>query len=292
MKLLPFLTSSDQPKSPPSSSSSWQWPACAHLETHSFRATTAEEGVESLTISKPCFDTMTTTSKMINMVTETTPVPSCFTTESSSKTTSTRSEEESGSDPIELVIRGLRSDRLFFEPEESNSILEEAKKSTTIAASDRGGGVLDLVPYKESVFLSMDSKDPFMDFRSSMLEMIEAHGLKDWEGLEELLGWYLKVNGKFNHGYIIGAFVDLLATLFSSNFVSSSMPESASSERTETTAMAAGSSSSSSFSCTCSPSSPLSLPSSSLTTPCLSSLDQVDEDDDENGEESSHRLVS
>lgn len=226
------------------------------------------------------------------MVTETTPVLSCFTTESSSKTTSTRSEEESGSDPIEVVIRGLRSDRLFFEPEESNSILEEAKKSTTITASDRGGGVLDLVPYKGSVFLSMDSKDPFMDFRSSMLEMIEAHGLKDWEGLEELLGWYLKVNGKSNHGYIIGAFVDLLATLFSSNFVSSSMPESASSERTETTAMAAGSSSSSSFSCTCSPSSPLSLPSSSLTTPCLSSLDQVDEDDDENGEESSHRLVS
>ncbi|KAJ6325679.1 hypothetical protein OIU76_012709 [Salix suchowensis] len=44
----------------------------------------------------------------------------------------------------------------------------------------------------------------------SMEEMVESHGLKDWDCLKELLGWYLKVNGKKNHGYIVGAFVDLL----------------------------------------------------------------------------------
>jgi uncharacterized protein (TIGR01568 family) len=43
-----------------------------------------------------------------------------------------------------------------------------------------------------------------------MEEMVESHGLKDWDCLVELLGWYLKVNGKKNHGYIVGAFVDLL----------------------------------------------------------------------------------
>jgi uncharacterized protein (TIGR01568 family) len=56
----------------------------------------------------------------------------------------------------------------------------------------------------------MESEDPYVDFRRSMEEMVESHGLKDWDCLEELLGWYLKVNGKKNHGYIVGAFVDLL----------------------------------------------------------------------------------
>nr|KYP48579.1 hypothetical protein KK1_029731 [Cajanus cajan] len=71
-----------------------------------------------------------------------------------------------------------------------------------------------------------------------MEEMLEAQCVKDWEGLQELLCWYLKVNGKTNHAYIVGAFVDLLF------------------------------SSSSSFSSN-SPSSPLSLYSSSLSSSCL-----------------------
>ncbi|KAI3941436.1 hypothetical protein MKW92_025187, partial [Papaver armeniacum] len=48
----------------------------------------------------------------------------------------------------------------------------------------------------------MDSEDPYVDFRTSMEEMVESRGLKDWDCLEELLSWYLKVNGKKNHGYI------------------------------------------------------------------------------------------
>ncbi|GAB2300742.1 hypothetical protein Dimus_034779 [Dionaea muscipula] len=289
---LPFLSTSSSsdhhqlplPKAP--AYSAWQWPACAHLETLSFRA--AAEDAASTSTSKPL------PSASAN---ESTPL-SCFSNSSpeSSGSFSTRSEE-SGSDRIETVIRGLSSDRLFFEPGESNSILEKASKASSSCC-------FDFVPYKESVFMSMESVDPFMDFRKSMEEMIEAHGLKDWDCLEELLCWYLKVNGKNHHGYIIGAFVDLLATLSSSSSSSPSLmssssapPQSAasasssssssssSSERTEETTMAT--TSSSSFSCT-SPSSPLSLPSSSLTTPCLSSLDQVDEDDDENSEENSH----
>lgn len=55
-----------------------------------------------------------------------------------------------------------------------------------------------------------------------MEEMVESHGLKDWECLEELLGWYLRVNGKKNHGFIVGAFIDLLVGLASSSPSSSS----------------------------------------------------------------------
>lgn len=46
---------------------------------------------------------------------------------------------------------------------------------------------------------------------------MEINGVKEWEGLEEMLGWYLRANGKDNHGFIVGAFVDLLVDLASSS---------------------------------------------------------------------------
>ncbi|CAK9180790.1 unnamed protein product [Ilex paraguariensis] len=149
--------------------------------------------------------------------------------------------EDHGGEAIETVVRGLRSERLFFEPGETRSILEEAKT--------------DGFPFKESVVMAVDSRDPFVDFKSSMEEMVEAHGLKDWEGLEELLSWYLRVNGESNHGYIVGAFVDLLVGL---SFASDDQ-------------------------CICSSTtthsftSPLSFSSSISTSPCLSSLEAEDE---------------
>ncbi|XP_020991853.1 transcription repressor OFP15-like [Arachis duranensis] len=120
---------------------------------------------------------------------------------------STSSEDH---DPIETLIHELCSDnddnnnnnRIFFELDETSSIFEASK------------GPL----FKDSVVLSLDSNDPFVDFKKSMEEMVEALGLKeDWEGLEDLLSWYLKVNEKSNHGYIVGAFVDLLVGLEFSN---------------------------------------------------------------------------
>lgn len=99
-------------------------------------------------------------------------------------------------------LRGLRSERLFFEPGETKSILEEAQK--TEYSVDR---------YNARVaIMVIESTDPFVDFRVSMEEMVEAHGMMrdNWECLEEMLAWYLRVNGKSNHGYILGAFVDLL----------------------------------------------------------------------------------
>ncbi|XP_010246483.1 PREDICTED: transcription repressor OFP13 [Nelumbo nucifera] len=166
---------------------SWQWPSCKHPKTLSFRA-----GDDMFkTINSVFFDPTD-----MNTAAE-----SWFTNSSESGSFSTVSED-SGGESLEMVIRGLRSERLFFEPGETNSILEEAKAGE--------------FPFKESVVLAMESQDPYVDFRTSMEEMVEAHGLKDWECLEELLGWYLRVNGKKTHGFIVGAFVDLLISLSSS----------------------------------------------------------------------------
>ncbi|KAK4784360.1 hypothetical protein SAY86_018728 [Trapa natans] len=103
---------------------------------------------------------------------------------------------------VEMAVCCLKSsERLFFKPGETSSILEELKR-------DCG---LPLV--KESLVVSMESQDPYADFRESMEEMVKAYGMKEWEGLKGLLDWYLRVNGRANHGYILGAFVDLLVSI-------------------------------------------------------------------------------
>nr|GMD86749.1 transcription repressor OFP13-like [Ipomoea batatas] len=115
----------------------------------------------------------------------------------------------------ENVIRRLRSsERLFFEPgrARSSKLLEEEEPPRTVA----GGGGESFV-FKESVEMEIASRNPFADFRRSMAEMVEAHGggfPHDWKFLEELLACYLRLNGKTSHGYIVGAFVDLLVELF------------------------------------------------------------------------------
>ncbi|OAY45718.1 transcription repressor OFP13 [Manihot esculenta] len=121
---------------------------------------------------------------------------SWFTNSSETGSLSTDQSEHFDGQSLEVVVRGVKSERLFFEPGETSSILEEAKPSG--------------FPFKESVVLAMESEDPYVDFRRSMEEMVESHQLKDWEFLEKLLVWYLKFNGKKNHGFIVGAFIDLL----------------------------------------------------------------------------------
>ncbi|CAI8605159.1 unnamed protein product [Vicia faba] len=144
---------------------------------------------------------------------------SCFTTTSSdSASFSTESDEYycyNDGELLETLVRGVKSERsshrLFFEAEDTSSILEKAKANG--------------FPFKESVVLALESDDPYEDFKRSMEEMVESHGVKDWEGLEELLSWYLRVNGKNNHGFIVGAFVDLLISLTGSKDSSNSCSE-------------------------------------------------------------------
>ncbi|XP_021766563.1 transcription repressor OFP13-like [Chenopodium quinoa] len=264
-----------------SSSQPWPFPSCGNIKTLSFRA-------------KDNDDDAFRTFNSAFLESEMTPPESCFTISSSSRSFSTMSEDSG--DPLESVIRGLRSDRLFFEPERSSSLLlhlqDERSQELEPQQLDQQPIINPVssedselvVDYKESEVLSMDSNSPYEDFRRSMEEMVEAHGVKDWQGLEQLLGCYLKINGKNNHGYIVGAFIDLLVNLSFASFESSST--STPTTRSTTTTTTTTTTTSSSYSNYSSPSSPLSLPSSSLTTPCLSSIldhgdvDEQDEDDD------------
>ncbi|XP_060174575.1 transcription repressor OFP13-like [Lycium barbarum] len=164
---------------------------------------------------------------------------------------------------VEAVIEGLKKEkqRLFFEPGEKTSSILEVSSSTKNNSNSNG---LEFLPFNDScVITTMDSMDPFEDFKRSMEEMVEANQeIKDCEKcLEELLSWYLKVNGKSNHHYIIGAFFDLL--------ISYSTTSSSSSKNATTTTY------SHSFT-----NSPFSFCSSSFSAspPCLSLLEAEDDE--------------
>ncbi|PIN07496.1 hypothetical protein CDL12_19933 [Handroanthus impetiginosus] len=250
----PFLFKSTEVTPAAATAAGWPWPACVNSpKTLSFSAATTGN----------IYKTMNSAYLGDKTTVEFAETPDSFF--SIRNSFENHHEESFSSDsPLELctdesaVIRGLRSDRLFFEPGETSSILEEAKTHD--------------FPFKESVaIMAMDSRDPFLDFRVSMEEMVEAHGLKDWDSLEELLACYLRVNGKGNHGYIVGAFVDLLLHL--------SMASASSNDTCSTSAIdehCSSSSTTTQYSFT----SPLSFSSStySSTSPCLSLLENEEDE--------------
>ncbi|CAA3011269.1 Hypothetical predicted protein [Olea europaea subsp. europaea] len=175
-----------------SSTTSWPWSTCvSNLKTNSFRS---HDG-----------NILKTTNYLDQVVTQCSDSsPDSFLEYDESLLNASQVFVNGHESSIETMIRGLgTADRLFFEPgQETSSILEEAFRTGYE------------FPFKERVtVMAMDSKDPFVDFRVSMEEMVDAHGLKDWDSLEELLACYLEVNDKSNHGHIIGAFVDLLVNL-------------------------------------------------------------------------------
>ncbi|GAU49555.1 hypothetical protein TSUD_50840 [Trifolium subterraneum] len=149
----------------------WKFlPSCNHPKTVSFRTGVDDDIFK--TVNSVFFD------QTENNIIET--PKSWFTTSSESASFSTESEEYcfyNDGESLETLVAGVKSkrssERLFFEAEDTNSILEKAKA--------------DSFPFKESVVLAMESDDPYEDFKRSMEEMVESHGVKDWEGLEELL---------------------------------------------------------------------------------------------------------
>lgn len=85
-----------------------------------------------------------------------------------------------------------------FAEAETETVGEESTTAETTAV------------FTDSTPVAMASKDPYGDFRSSMEEMVTAHGLRDWPSLRELLHCYLRLNEQKTHGFIVLAFVDLL----------------------------------------------------------------------------------
>ncbi|XP_022769838.1 transcription repressor OFP12-like [Durio zibethinus] len=153
-------------------------------------------------------------------------------------------EPESQSEPDFATV--FASQRFFFtSPGSSNSIIEPTPKSvattpdssetlvassssptSTANQSSKDGCACDQPSHghsspsttvKNSVAVTTFSPNPYMDFRRSMQEMVEARDLievkANWEYLRELLLCYLALNPKATHKFIIGAFADLLVSL-------------------------------------------------------------------------------
>ncbi|URD88524.1 atofp18 ofp18 [Musa troglodytarum] len=116
----------------------------------------------------------------------------------------------------------LSSDRFFFSPCTTKSIMEEAKTEKSKAAAATTTTTRDSF-YHESITMAMSSSDPYQDFRSSMEEMVAAHGLREWHSLQELLQCYLRLNEKKNHKVIVMAFVDLLMHLMDQQLAAASV---------------------------------------------------------------------
>ncbi|CAH8324474.1 unnamed protein product [Eruca vesicaria subsp. sativa] len=165
---------------------------------------------------------------------------SWFTNSSETASHSTESEQDLDAESLEMVVKGVvRSERLFFDPGVTSSILEEnnqklTKQSplTTIKAQTTKPIVSATVslPIDEiSVPVVMESEDPYGDFRRSMEEMVESHGelANDWRSLESMLAWYLRMNGRRSHDVIVCAFVDLLSGLSDSRAGTSPVTDSA-----------------------------------------------------------------
>ncbi|KAJ3675125.1 hypothetical protein LUZ60_004167 [Juncus effusus] len=160
----------------------WPWPSCKHPRTSSFR---------NIHVSDSVYKTVNTVYDAISV--------DSSTIDRSSST---------------VDLRRLRSDRLLFEPagSSSSSIMQKSPRKNKKQTKEK-----DMGPFEESIVLTVDSSDPYKDFRESMQEMVSAHGIKDWEGLEKLLGMYLRLNSKKTHGLIVGAFVDLLVAMASNS---------------------------------------------------------------------------
>ncbi|KAK4430715.1 Transcription repressor OFP13 [Sesamum alatum] len=179
----------------------WQWPlpSCKQPKTLSFRASDDVFKTVNSVFLDTSIDVLVTLETPESWFTNSSECASTFSADEHSDDNNNNDDSQS----LEAIMQGVRSsERLFFEPGETSSILKEPEPEISGRAA--------VLPFKESVALALESDDPYLDFKKSMQEMVESHGLKEWDCLEELLGWYLRMNGKRNHGFIVGAFVDLL----------------------------------------------------------------------------------
>uniref|UniRef100_A0A0D9W4R7 Transcription repressor n=1 Tax=Leersia perrieri TaxID=77586 RepID=A0A0D9W4R7_9ORYZ len=229
----------------PPAPSSWPWPSCRHPRTSSFRwpspAAPQEEDDAVYRTANAVYDTSSERRRSSSM------------DEAAAAPEAPEEEEKELRLRETAVVRGVRSDRLFFDPAAAEFLpknepppptttttpptttttppadaddkatamnMEIDNASTTITTSPADGkneSAAAAVMKGGATVLTVESEDPYGDFRSSMAEMVAAHGLRDWEGLEELLAWYLKLNAKGAHGVIVGAFIDMLVGLASSS---------------------------------------------------------------------------
>ncbi|PUZ53824.1 hypothetical protein GQ55_5G081100 [Panicum hallii var. hallii] len=197
-------TSPSRPPPATAVAAAWPWPSSKSTCTQSTRP--AQPPVGTRTVASIVLDS----------------AESSFTASSArqdcSDSLSTASDTSASAAPVaacddeadDAVVRGIRSDRLLFDPGASatSSILEEKSG----CAGARGGGG-DEEAFGDAVAVAFESADPYEDFRASMEEMVAAHGVGDWGWLEEMLGWYLRANDRDTHGAIVAAFIDVVVAI-------------------------------------------------------------------------------
>ncbi|XP_029124527.1 transcription repressor OFP16 [Cajanus cajan] len=148
-----------------------------------------------------------------------------FTSTFFSTTTLFESEPEPEPEPADFAT-AFASQRFFFSsPGHSNSLTKANTNTSQHSPSLRDDGDVEKMKkkkllFKGSVAVATYSPDPYVDFRRSMQEMVEARPelmdvKSNWNILHELLLCYLALNPKSTHKFILGAFADLLVSLMS-----------------------------------------------------------------------------
>ncbi|CAM0883709.1 unnamed protein product [Alopecurus aequalis] len=190
-----FHTKAKEDASAAAGAPAWAWPSCKLPRTRSFHATPPPPGARTLaSIFLDSSESSFTNSSARR---------DC----SGSLSTTASEASAAGGDTAVVaddaaIVGGLlrSSDRLLFDPGASgatSSILEEKSAEAFV------GGLA----------VAFESVDPYRDFRASMEEMVAAHGVEGWGWLEEMLGWYLRANGRDTHAAIVAAFVDVIVAI-------------------------------------------------------------------------------
>ncbi|KAL9228610.1 hypothetical protein vseg_004168 [Gypsophila vaccaria] len=76
---------------------------------------------------------------------------------------------------------------------------------------------VDVLSFKGSVAVVMESFDPYEDFRQSMLQMIIEKNIMSTDDLHHLLRCFLRLNSPAHHHYILRAFFQVCDAVFSSS---------------------------------------------------------------------------
>jgi len=115
-------------------------------------------------------------------------------------------------------MQAMSSNRLLIDGRSSRSSSIAEKCSSNKEVEVPG------VPFEGSVAVEIESEDLYRDFLESMKEMVEGSGevKKDLAWFEEMLEWYLRMNKKWTHEFIVRAYWDLLSELMASSSFSSS----------------------------------------------------------------------
>ncbi|KAJ4810953.1 transcription repressor [Rhynchospora pubera] len=110
-------------------------------------------------------------------------------------------------DPLSFTTNSL-----FFEPP---FILNEGRPNHSRKPRRKKRTCNNGRVVRESVPVTVDSAEPFEDFRESMVQMIVEKEIYAWDDLNELLHQFLSLNSPRHHPLILHAFADLWTGLFS-----------------------------------------------------------------------------